>query len=95
MPSQSIKYMYPTKAPAEVELPEVRPTCERFSDGRGSPECGKPAEWAIVLCCNVKFVCGPCLSTVNDKWSKNPQRCRTCGITFTPGRKAINRQIPL
>lgn len=57
--------------------------------------CGKPAEWAIVLCCSVKLVCGPCLSIVNEKWSKDAQRCRACGITYTPGRKAIEREVPL
>ena len=95
MPGQSVKHTSPTEASAGAELPDVRPTCERFSGGRGSPECGKPAEWAIVLCCSVKLVCGACLSIVNDKWSKEAQRCRTCGITYTPGRKAIKREIPL
>lgn len=77
-----------------VDLPEIHPACERRTDGRAAM-CGEPAQWALVVCCHVKFVCGPCLGIVNEGWSTAAARCRTCGITFTPGRKAFKRVIPL
>lgn len=77
-----------------VDLPEIRPVCERLIDGRGGT-CGAPAQWALVMCCPVKFVCGPCLSVVDEKWSTDAAKCRMCGITFTPGRKTFKRVILL
>lgn len=95
MPNQIIDDMTQTvEQIVAAESLDVRPECE-WNFGRGPIQCGQPAVWAIVTCCQEHFVCAPCLTAVLARWALIELRCRACRVVADPASKIIRRVVLL